>query len=322
MLTPWGACLHVSAHLNYGFPMVPFVLSADRVEAPTGGAGREAIEHHYDVGREFFRLWLDPRMVYSCALWPGDVDDDLERAQLAKLEWHATAGQVDGASRVLDVGCGWGAMLHYLVSERQVRHVTGLTLSSDQWAATASGPNTEVRLEDWRDHQPPAPYDAIVSIGAFEHFARQELSRAQRRAVYGGFFDRCAAWLHEGGRLSLQSIAYEDFDPSSGPVSSFFSEEIFPESALPQLSDIVEAAEGQFRLVALRNDPQHYEHTLRLWQGRLEANKVQASQLVGRETYRRYLRYLRVSRAMFERRVCTLYRVVFERRSTKARATA
>ena len=290
------------------------MLNADSVEAAAGGATRQAIEHHYDVGRDFFRLWLDARMVYSCAFWPGNIDDDLERAQLAKLEWHATAAQVDGASRVLDVGCGWGAMMGYLVAERQVRHVTGLTLSGDQFAAVPSSDQMSVLLEDWRDHRPPAPYDAIVSIGAFEHFARHDLPRVQRRAVYGRFFDRCALWLRAGGRLSLQSIAYEDFDPLTGPVSSFFSEEIFPESALPQLSDIVEAAEGRFRLVAFRNDPEHYERTLRLWQNRLEANNAEACELVGRETYRRYLRYLRVARAMFERRLCTLYRMVFERR--------
>ena len=290
------------------------MLNVDSVEAAPGGATRQAIEHHYDVGRDFFRLWLDARMVYSCALWPADIDDDLERAQLAKLEWHATSAQVDGASRVLDVGCGWGAMMGYLVAERQVRHVTGLTLSGDQFAAVPSSDQMTVLLEDWRDHRPLAPYDAIVSIGAFEHFARHDLSRAQRRAVYGSFFDRCALWLRDGGRLSLQSIAYEDFDPLTGPVSSFFSEEIFPESALPQLSDIVEAAEGRFRLVAFRNDPEHYACTLRLWQDRLEANDAEACELVGRETYRRYLRYLRVARAMFERRLCTLYRMVFERR--------
>jgi cyclopropane-fatty-acyl-phospholipid synthase len=192
--------------------------------------------------------------------------------------------------------------------------VTGLTLSGDQFSAIPSSDQMAVLLEDWRDHHPPEPYDAIVSIGAFEHFARNDLSRAQRRAVYGSFFDRCALWLCDGGRLSLQSIAYEDFDPLTGPVSSFFSEEIFPESALPQLSDIVQAAEGRFRLLALRNDPEHYEHTLRLWQKRLEANNAEATELVGRETYRRYLRYLRVARAMFDRRLCTLYRMVFERR--------
>jgi cyclopropane-fatty-acyl-phospholipid synthase len=293
-------------------------VTADGVQALPGGATRKAIEHHYDVGRDFFGLWLDARMVYSCALWPGDLDDDLDRAQLTKLEWHATAARVDGASRVLDVGCGWGAMMHYLVAERQVRHVTGLTLSSDQFAGAPADDRVDVRLEDWRDHHPPMPYAAVVSIGAFEHFARQDLSRVERRAVYRNFFDRCAVWLDEGGRLSLQTIAYEDFDPSTAPVSSFFTEEVFPESALPQLSDIVETAEGSFRLVAFRSDPQHYEQTLRLWQKRLESNQAEASRLVGRETYRRYLRYLRVSRAMFDRRVCTLYRLVLERRAVSA----
>lgn len=271
------------------------------------------------MGRDFFRLWLDDRLVYSCALWPGDLDDDLDAAQLAKLAWHATAARVDGAARVLDVGCGWGALMQYLVAERHVGHVTGLTLSSDQFSAVPVTDHAEVRLEDWRDHQPLSPYSAIVSIGAFEHFARPDLSRDQRRTVYRNFFDRCALWLVEGGRLSLQTIAFEDFEPSSGAVSSFFTEEIFPESALPQLSDIVETAEQYFRLVGFRSDPEQYSQTLRLWQKRLETNQVEASNLVGRDTYRRYLRYLRVSRAMFDRRVCTLYRMIFERRAAGAR---
>jgi cyclopropane-fatty-acyl-phospholipid synthase len=289
-------------------------MTTGEVRSPPGGASRQAIEHHYDVGREFYRLWLDKAMVYSCAMWAGQLDGDLEAAQLAKLDWHATAARADGVPRALDVGCGWGAMVRYLSEQRGVGHVTGLTLSSDQAAA---GPSTEravVRLENWRDHQPSEPYDAVVSIGAFEHFAREDLTRAERRAVYRSFFERCAGWLVEGGRLSLQTIALEDLDPSKAPVSSFFSEAIFPESGLPQLSDVIEASEETFRTVDFRSDPGHYEQTLHLWQLRLEAHKDEACQLVGRETYRRYLRYLRVSRAMFDRRVCTLYRLVFERR--------
>jgi cyclopropane-fatty-acyl-phospholipid synthase len=290
---------------------------ADAGRAPTGGATRQAIEHHYDVGHDFFRLWLGARMVYSCALWTGPIDDDLDTAQVAKLDWHATAARVDGASRVLDVGCGWGAMLRYLIDERHVDHATGLTLSSDQAASGPSGDRIEVRLEDWRDHQPERAYNAIISIGAFEHFARQDLARAERRAIYRNFFERCARWLSEDGRLSLQTIAYEDFDPSTTPVSSFFAEDIFPESGLPQLSDIIEAADPQFRLVGFRNDGAQYEHTLRLWQQRLESNQGRACQLAGRETYRRYLRFLRVSRAMFGRRLCTLHRMVLERRGRR-----
>lgn len=293
-------------------------MGAETGRASTGGATQPAIEHHYDVGRDFFRLWLGARMVYSCALWPGPLDDDLDAAQVAKLEWHASAAQVDGASRVLDVGCGWGAMLQYLIDERHVGHVTGLTLSSDQAASGPSGDRAEVRLEDWRDHQPERAYNAIISIGAFEHFARHDLNTAERRAIYGNFFERCAGWLCEGGRLSLQTIAYEDFGPSTSPVSLFFAG-VFPESGLPQLSDIVETAEPDFRLVSFRNDGAQYAHTLRLWQQRLESQQGPACQVAGRETYRLYLRYLRVSRAMFERRVCTLYRIVLERRPTSSR---
>ncbi|HXW81873.1 MAG TPA: class I SAM-dependent methyltransferase [Acidimicrobiales bacterium] len=289
-------------------------MSADIAQATTGGASRHAIEHHYDIGRDFYRLWLDARMVYSCALWTDDLDEDLEGAQLAKLAWHATAARADGAARVLDIGCGWGAMLGYLVEARGVAHVTGLTLSADQASAVPLSEQVEVRLEDWRDHEPSHPYDAIISIGAFEHFARDDLSRSERRSVYRGFFERCAGWLAGEGRLSLQTIAYEDFERGTTPTSSFFTEEIFPESGLPQLSDIIEAAEGWFRLVGFRSDPTHYEQTLRLWQRRLESRQAEACQLAGPETYRRYLRYLRLSRAMFQRRTCTLYRLVLERR--------
>ena len=283
----------------------------------TGGAAQPAIEYHYDVGRDFYRLWLGDRLVYSCALWAGELDDDLETAQTAKLEWHADGAQVDGASRVLDVGCGWGAMVNYLTGERHVGHVTGLTLSSDQADAMPPSEQVEVRLEDWRDHEPASPYDAIISIGAFEHFSRRELPRAERRAIYRSFFERCAGWLDESGRLSLQTIGWEDFDPGKEEGTSFFNDEIFPDSALPQLSDIIEGSEELFRVIAFRSDADHYAQTLRLWQQRLEANKAQALELVGKETYRRYLRYLRISRAMFERRDCTLFRIVFERRASR-----
>lgn len=290
-------------------------LAEIKVDAVTGGASRAAIERHYDVGRDFYQLWLDPRMVYSCAYWPGPLDDDLDAAQVAKLNWHATAARVDEAAHVLDVGCGWGAMLAYLTGERNVRHATGLTLSADQAGYVGDHqPDADLRLQDWRDHNPDEPYDAIISIGAFEHFARPELTTAQRRNVYRSFFDRCAGWLAEQGRLSLQTIAYDNFDQTTGPVSSFFTDEVFPESTLPFLSDIVVSAEPSFRILALRNDGEQYAQTLKLWQGRLQAGADQAAELVGRETYRHYLRYLRLSRAMFERRVCTLYRLVLERR--------
>src|ERR1019366_1960656 len=99
-----------------------------------------------------------------------------------------------------------------------------------------------------------------------------------------------------------------------------FTHDIFPESSLPQLSDVIEAAEGWFRVLSFRSDAPHYEHTLRLWQQRLESSKAQAYEIVGGGQYRRYQRYLRLSRMMFDRRVCALYRIVFERRPASALA--
>ena len=279
----------------------------------TGGAARPAIEYHYDVGRDFYRLWLGDRLVYSCALWDGPLDDDLEAAQTAKLEWHATGAKADGAARALDIGCGWGAMIAYLTGERHVGHVTGLTLSSDQASATPSSDRVEVRLEDWRDHEPPSPYDAIVSIGAFEHFSRRRSCEVRKARHLPEFFrPLCAGGSTKAGVCRFRRIGWEDFDPGKEEGTSFFKDEIFPDSALPQLSDIVEASEERFRVIAFRSDADHYAQTLRIWQQRLEANKAQAHELVGHETYRRYLRYLRISRAMFERRDCTLFRIVFE----------
>ncbi|MDQ2726695.1 MAG: cyclopropane-fatty-acyl-phospholipid synthase family protein [Actinomycetota bacterium] len=297
------------------------------------GASREAIEHHYDVGADFYALWLDPQLTYSCALWPTEVgrtlglDDDLDAAQAAKLDLHArwagatrtgAAGR-DGEKqvrRVLDVGCGWGSMLGHLVDQYGVTDGTGLTLSSDQAARIAAGgrPQLEIHLTDWRDHQPSEPYDGIVSIGSFEHFARGDLGAGERRHVYEQFFERCWAWLRPGGRLSLQSIGMEDVSGGDGPLTEFLSRQVFPESALPRLADIVTAADRWFRVQAVRSDAAHYEHTLHLWQQRLEARKAEATELVGRRTYRHYLRYLRVCRAMFDRGNCTLYRVAFLRR--------
>lgn len=292
----------------------------------TLGASRAAIEHHYDVGREFYGLWLDSEMVYSCAMWddgspPGG---DLETAQRTKLAWHAESAHAHGAARVLDVGCGWGALARYLVAERGVGHVTGLTLSADQAAYVASSSGSaapepgqggiEVRLEDWRDHRPAEPYDAIVSIGAFEHFARHDLERAERRAVYRSFFDATASWIQPEGWMSLQTIAYDDADPEKVRNFDFLTEEIFPESGLPTLADIVVAAEPSWRIVRLRSDPDHYAATLRIWQDRLEANREAANELVGRSTYRRYTRYLRLCRALFDQRACTLYRISLQRR--------
>jgi cyclopropane-fatty-acyl-phospholipid synthase len=284
------------------------------------GATKDAIEFHYDVGTDFYALWLDPSLTYSCALW-DDIEGDesetpvLAAAQQAKLDHHLDNAGVGERCRVLDVGCGWGSLLA-AASARGATDLTGLTLSSDQlgYARSRRLPGAEIRQEHWRDHQPARPYDAIVSIGAFEHFANRGLTPEQKLAAYGDFFRHCHEWLPSGGKLSLQSIAYDDEVDDEGPVASFFVTDVFPSSALPRLSEIVRASDPWFSIVAFRNDGDHYTRTLRAWSMRLQGAQAGAEKLIGAEGYAHYVRYLRVSQAMFRRRTSTLYRLAFRRR--------
>ncbi len=283
------------------------------------GASPEAIQHHYDVGNDFYRLWLDSTMTYSCALWSEDDRDDmLEIAQRRKIAHHTQWACACDAERVLDIGCGWGAVLKHLVQEHRVHHAVGLTLSQEQaeWIASFNQPNIEVRLQSWTDHAPDKPYDAIVSIGAFEHFARPEWDDEQKVAAYRDFFARCHSWLRPGGRLSLQTIAYGDVDSAQIQTSSqvqFIVKEIFPESALPTLGQILQASDGLFEVVALRNDREHYERTCRVWCSRLTAQRRQAVAAASAEVVARYVRYLRLAAAAFQFGQTYLLRFAFRR---------
>ncbi|HLQ44287.1 MAG TPA: class I SAM-dependent methyltransferase, partial [Planctomycetaceae bacterium] len=244
------------------------------------GASPEAIRRHYDVANEFYELWLDPTLCYSCALWEEDEPDSmLELAQLRKLDFHARQIQAKNAARVLDVGCGWGSLVRRLVETHGVRHATGLTLSDAQaqWCVQHPDPRVEIRIENWLDHRPAAPYDGIISIGAFEHFAKAEWPEAQRIAAYRAFFAHCRDWLKPGGRLSLQTIAWGNVDVAhvkNQADTKFMFDEIFPESVLPTLADIIAASDGLLEVINLRNDREHYTRTCQVWYQRLVARKA------------------------------------------------
>jgi cyclopropane-fatty-acyl-phospholipid synthase len=241
------------------------------------GAGSGAIRHHYDVGNDFWQLWLDPTMSYSCAIW-ADPADDLETAQRRKLDFHAEQAGAAGAARVLDIGCGWGAQLMHLVGSQGVKRAVGLTLSDAQaeYLRALAPSNVEVLVRSWSDYEPTEPFDAIISVGAFEHFARQGLSAEEQVEAYRRFFGACRNWLKPGGRLSLQTIAYGDI-PRDRPLRDrFIVDEIFPESELPRLADIARAAEMELEIERVRNDRDDYVKTLRAWLGRIKERRDDA----------------------------------------------
>jgi len=283
---------------------------------PYAGASADAIAHHYDVGNDFYRLWLDATMTYSCALWAEG--DTLERAQQRKLDHLIALAGAGGAERVLDVGCGWGSLLRRLVERHGVRHASGLTLSRAQAQALSAAADARiaVHVENWSEHRPAQPYDAIVSIGAFEHFAQFGLPRHERVAAYRRFFTRCRELLAPGGRLGLQTNVKGSnvrLDRRTATELRFVAERIFPESELPWPSEILAASEKLFAVRSVRDDAEHYARTCAAWHERLAAAREHATRLVGASTVEDYLHYLDVTVGHFRRRHLGLLRISFER---------
>lgn len=276
------------------------------------GASTEAIRHHYDVGNAFYKAWLDESLTYSGAMWENT--SDLETAQRQKLDYHADQARVSNVERVLDVGCGWGSMLERLVTVHGVQQAVGLTLSHEQaqWIEHRGLGGVEVRMETWRDHRPTGLYDAIISIGALEHFARVDQPISEKVENYRQFFESCHRWLRPGGRLSLQAIAYGNL-LRSDVRGSFVTEKIFPESDFVRLVELVEASEFLFEVELLRNDPADYERTCQEWLRRLRENRSAALAAAGQTVTNDWERYLELSVRGWKLRSTHLLRLTMRR---------
>ena len=283
---------------------------------PRVGASAAAIQHHYDLDARFWKLCLDEGLTYSCALWHGP-DDDLATAQARKLDYIAGLAHARRAGRVLDVGCGWGSMLERLVGHAAVGYAVGLTLSPAQAHVIrqSGGERREVRLESWAQHEPNRPYDAIVSIGAFEHFARPGLARAERVDGYREFFSRCRSWLAPGGYMGLQTIVKGQERPDRRSIDDnrFIAREIFPDSDTPWLAEIVAASEGLFEVAVARDDGLHYARTCAEWLHRLRSSRDAATAVAGSDAVARHERYFAACVRQFERRHAGLVRISLRR---------
>jgi cyclopropane-fatty-acyl-phospholipid synthase len=285
------------------------------VAATSIGASAEALRGHYDVGTEFYRLWLDPTLTYSCPLW--EDGDTLETAQMRKLDYLAESARARGARRALDVGCGWGSMLRRLVDHHGVERAVGLTISEAhaRWISSWNDPRCTVLLESWEEHTPDDAYDAIVSIGAFEHFAKLGLRPAARIASYRAFFDRCRSWLRPGGRIALQTVAKGSATPDRQAIRDviWLYTEVWPETETPRLAEIEQACEGLFDVVRCRDDGAQYARTCRLWRSRLTAQRGPAIEVAGEAVVEKFERWLDVCARLFDQGVSTLLRLELSR---------
>ncbi len=279
----------------------------------------EAIQYHYDNDTAFFSLWLDPGLNYSAARWQaphgkGPRATSLAEAQSAKVNFHLDALQLPDKARVLDVGCGWGDVLRRAVEERGAARAVGLTLSEDQHAhITASGwPHVEVLLEDFFAFETDETFDGVVSIGAFEHFARPSMGKDEKIAIYRLFFEACHRVLEKGGCLSLQTIVWDDLDFEAS--KKWIPQTVFPQSDIPFIDEIAVASAPTFRLEYLENTRDDYIHTLDAWIRNLRAAKETVLARWGEEKYAFFEHYLRNSKLAFQRRKNALARMTFRRR--------
>ncbi|GAA1577150.1 cyclopropane-fatty-acyl-phospholipid synthase family protein [Streptomyces globosus] len=260
------------------------------------GRDRRAVSHHYDVGNEFYAHVLGPSMVYSCAYWsPGAT---LEQAQYDKLDLVCRKLGLEPGMRVLDVGCGWGALALHAARSYGVR-VTGVTLSAEQAgharkrvAEEGLADRVEIRVQDYRDVG-DGPYDAISSIGMAEHVGAARY-REYARSLY--------ALLRPGGRLLNHQIARRpEADERAYRVDAFIDAYVFPDGELSPLGTTVgELERAGFEVRDVEALREHYALTLRAWVARLEEHWEEAAALTSPGRARVWLLYMAASALGFE----------------------
>ncbi|MBA2932885.1 class I SAM-dependent methyltransferase [Sphingomonas sp. CGMCC 1.13654] len=232
----------------------------------SANGSRRNIAFHYDLGNDFYRLWLDESMTYSsaCRIAPGQ---SLEAAQGEKLDRIAELLSLGGDEDVLEIGCGWGALAARLAE--QSRSVTGLTLSveqlayaREQFASTSLSDRVDLRLQDYREEQ--ARYDRIVSI---------EMLEAVGESYWPAYFGKLRDCLRPGGRVVLQAITIrEDRFNSYKRSPDFIQRYIFPGGMLPTQAILADQAErAGFAVATSETFGEGYADTLAEWRGRFDA---------------------------------------------------
>ncbi len=265
---------------------------------------RRNVQHHYDLGNDFYALWLDERMLYTCAYFERP-DLSLEQAQLAKMDHVCRKLRLKPDERVIEAGCGWGALAlhmaaHYGVTVRAF-NVSGEQLRYAREEARRRGLDRRVEFceDDYRSAQ--GRFDAFVSIGMLEHVGRPHY-RALGRSI-----DRC---LSGAGRGLLHFIGHVE----AIPMNPWLERYIFPGAYIPALSEVLPLLEHRhFEVHDVENLRRHYARTLEHWIERFEKNADRIEHMVDARFVRMFRLYLASSLASFRSGSSVLYQLLFSR---------
>ncbi len=279
---------------------------------------QRAIQYHYDLPVEFYRLWLDSRMIYSCAYF-HNRDEDLESAQFNKLELICKKLRLQPGERLLDVGCGWGGLVIH-AAERYGIHALGITLSPSQ-AEFANAriqqaglqAFCEVKVCDYRDVDSPGGYDKLVSVGMFEHVGEDLLS---------AYFQHAWRYLRPGGVFLNHGIARSRAGKNSKHGPSFATRYVFPDGELVPISTTLRAAENAgFEVRDVESLREHYSLSLRQWVRRLEARAEEARRCTDDVKFRIWRLYMAGYARQFENGRLNLYQTLLVKPAAEANST-
>jgi len=269
---------------------------------------RRAVRYHYDLSNDFYQLWLDRRMVYSCAYFERG-DEDIDTAQANKLEYLCRKLRLRRGDRLLDVGCGWGGLVMWAAQHFGV-HALGVTLSEEQAKLARervrqAGLEERCRIEvrDYRDLTEPNSFDKIVSVGMFEHVGESHLPE---------YFEHVWKLLRAGGVFMNHGIAASAIFHRKG--ASFIDKYVFPDGGLVPIGTTIRIAEAcGFEVRDVESLREHYNRTLRHWVQRLDSHYEDAKRITSETVYRIWRIYMAGSAFAFARGRVNLYQVLFSK---------
>jgi cyclopropane-fatty-acyl-phospholipid synthase len=272
---------------------------------------RDAIQFHYDVSNEFYRLWLDRAMVYSCGYF-ARPDASLDDAQQAKLEHICRKLLLRSGERLLDIGCGWGALVIY-AAQRYGVYAHGVTLSRKQLDVARRRivdagleDRVTVELKDYRDLQGREVYDKVASVGMFEHVGLENLPL---------YFSTVQRLLKPAGLFLNHGITHESAGWTKNPSTLFINRYVFPDGELDSISRIeCHMEDARFEIADVEALRSHYALTLRAWIERLERRHARALEYVSEATYRVWRLYMAASALEFESGHLGIYQVLASKR--------